>query len=401
MSPSITIKKKRRVCFVITSFIHYSRNILILEELNRREDIDLHIIIGGTALLSKYASKYGNIKTLLKNDGFTKIYELYFNIEGDNPTVKAKTAGLGIVEFSTLFNNIRPDIVMIRGDRFEVLSATLAAAYMNIPIAHIEGGDVSGTIDESVRHAISKLSHLHFVTNEDAKNRLVRMGENPKYIFHFGSPDVELVSKLSKQGLSLKDLDMKKTGSGAHIDLTEGFLMVMYHPVWKDTSEVKKISKNTKMLLELVHEMGHPVLWFWPNVDLGAEDISHEIRRFNDTVDNHKIKFMRYVPPKIFLALLNNAKCLIGNSSSGVKECSYLGIPVVNVGFRQNGRLRANNVIDVAHEREDIKKAIHKQIKVSRYPSSEIYYKKDTAKKIAQVVASAPVDIQKYFFDQK
>src|SRR3989344_1222343 len=158
--------KKRKICFIITSFIHYSRNLLILDELKKRSDVDLHIIIGGTALLSKYSSKLAQVKEILIADGFKNLYEVYFNLEGDNTTIKAKTTGLGIVEFSSLFNNIKPDLVMVRGDRFEMLAGATAAAFMNIPIAHIEGGDTSGTIDESVRHAISKLSNLHFVTND-------------------------------------------------------------------------------------------------------------------------------------------------------------------------------------------------------------------------------------------
>ena len=146
----------------------------------------MHIVIGGTALLSKYSSKNAGVKYILEEEGFENMHEIHFNLEGDLPIVKGKTTGLGIIEFSTLFNNIRPDIVVVRGDRFEVLAATIAAAYSNIPLAHIEGGDVSGTIDESVRHAITKFSHIHFPTNEESRARIIRMGENPKYVFNFG-----------------------------------------------------------------------------------------------------------------------------------------------------------------------------------------------------------------------
>ena len=393
--------KKRKICFIITSFIHYSRNLLILDELKKRSDVDLHIIIGGTALLSKYSSKLAQVKEILIADGFKNLYEVYFNLEGDNTTIKAKTTGLGIVEFSSLFNNIKPDLVMVRGDRFEMLAAATAAAFMNIPIAHIEGGDTSGTIDESVRHAISKLSHLHFVTNDAARARLVRMGENKRSVFCFGSPDVEVVEKLSKK--PLKNFVLGKTGSGATFDLKKGYLMVMYHPVWQDShsssSSSKKLSNDTKMLLSAIHEINLPTLWWWPNFDVGSEEISHELRIFKDTVMDHKIRFMRYLPPREFLLLLSNTKCLIGNSSSGIKECSYLGIPVVNIGNRQNQRLRGENVADVTYDRKMIVEAIKKQISVGRYPSSKLYYKEDTAKNIAKVTATTPLRVQKSFVD--
>lgn len=389
--------RKRKICFVITSYIHYSRNLLILEELNRREDVELSIVIGGSALITKYAASSGSVKQQLKDDGFKRIYEIYFSLEGDNTTVKAKTAGLGIVEYATLFNNLKPDLVVVRGDRFEVLSAALTAAYMNIPIAHIEGGDVSGTLDESIRHAITKLAHVHFVTNEDAYKRLVRMGENPKSIHYFGSPDVEVASVLAKQPLDAGAL--RKTGSGATFDPKEGYLIVMFHSVWSDALQKQILAEHTKVLLETIHTLNRPTLWFWPNIDVGAEDISHELRRFNDSVKDHRIRFMRYMPPRLFLPLLNGAQCLIGNSSSGLKECSYLGVPVVNVGSRQGGRLRAPNVLDVDHEKDKIARAIQKQISVGKYPTAYVYHKKNTARNIANTLATASLDVQKRFHD--
>lgn len=389
--------RKRKICFVITSYIHYSRNLLILEELNRRENVELSIVIGGVALISKYSASTGSVKDQLKADGFKRIYEIYFNLEGDNATVKAKTAGLGIVEYATLFNNLKPDLVVVRGDRFEVLSAALTAAYMNIPVAHIEGGDVSGTLDESIRHAITKLAHLHFVTNEDAYKRLVRMGENPKHVHYFGSPDVEVASVLARSPID--ERRMKVTGSGATFNPKDDYLMVMYHSVWADALQKKRLAEHTKILLQVVHKLDMPALWFWPNIDVGAEDIAHELRRFNDTVKEHKIRFMRYVPPRLFLPLLDKAKCLIGNSSSGLKECSYLGVPVVNVGNRQSGRLRASNVLDVEYEPHDMARAIEKQVQIGKYPTTRLYYKKNTARNIAQVLETAVLDVQKRFHD--
>lgn len=384
---------KRRICFVITSFIHYSRNLLILEELKKRTDVELHIVIGGTALLSKYSSKTAHVAEILKKEGYKNIHELHFNLEGDDYIVKAKTTGLGVIEFATFFNDIKPDLVVVRGDRFEVLAATIAASYMHISVAHIEGGDITGSIDESVRHAVTKLSHIHFATNENAYKRLLKMGENPKYVFNFGSPDVEVVSKLSLKPVSV---DMKATGSGAPIDLTKPYLMVMYHP---DTGEAKEASKHTKILLNAIHRLGIPTLWFWPNFDAGAEDIAQELRMFRDAVKDHKIRFLRYLPPREFISLLNGAVCLIGNSSAGLKESSFLGIPVVNIGNRQGNRLHADNVAHAPHDEKKIVEAILKQAKIGRYPVSHLYFSEGTGKNIAKTLATVELYVQKQFID--
>lgn len=383
---------KRRICFVITSFIHYSRNFLILRELSKRKDVDLHVIIGGTALLSKYTSKDVQLRTLLEDEGCKNIHELYFSLEGNSHVINAKTTGLGIIEFSTLYNDIKPDLVVVRGDRFEVLAATVAAAYLNIPVAHIEGGDLSGTIDESVRHAITKFSHIHFVTNNDAKKRVIRMGENSSYVFNFGSPDIEVVSTIKDSPFLAKNFLNK--GSGADIDFENGFLMVMYHPV---LSESEKSVDHVQALLHTIHSLGIPTVWFWPNADVGSEDISKVLRSFNDNVNDHKIRFMRYIAPKDFIALLSRSMCLIGNSSAGLKECSFLGIPVVNIGSRQNNRLRASHVTDCSYDQLDIEKAIRKQLKKGRFAPNRLYYANKTAQNISKTLATIDLYHQKSF----
>src|SRR3989338_5554140 len=179
------MKHKRKICFVITSKIHYGRSKLIVEELQKRPDVELEIVVAASALLDMY----GNVLEDLARDGFLVNNKIVMTLEGGNTVAMAKTAGVGIMEFTTAFDNLRPDIVVVRGDRYEVLSAAVAAAYLNISVAHIEGGDLTGTIDESVRHAITKLAHIHFPTNELSASRIIRIGENPKYVFNTGSSD--------------------------------------------------------------------------------------------------------------------------------------------------------------------------------------------------------------------
>jgi UDP-hydrolysing UDP-N-acetyl-D-glucosamine 2-epimerase len=385
-------KNKRKICFVITSFIHYSRNFLILKELNNIYSVDLHIVVGGAALVSKYTSKEANLLEILKSDGIKNIHEIHFNLEGDGHIVKAKTTGLGILEFSTVFNLIKPDIVVVRGDRFEVLAATVAATYLGISLAHIEGGDLSGTLDESVRHAITKFAHIHFVTNEDAKQRVLRMGENKDYVFNFGSPDVEVIKK--NNALAYYPDNYINKGSGANIDFSGPFIMVMYHPV---ASEIDSISKYTRLLLESIHKLNMQTIWFWPNFDVGSEEISTQLRFFNDMTKDHKIRFMRYLAPNDFLALLSKTKCFIGNSSAGIKECSYLGIPVVNIGSRQNNRLRTKNIKDVGYVEEDIIHSIKEQIAHGQYESDLTYNMDNTAYNIANTLATIDLYTQKSF----
>ncbi|MDP3735569.1 MAG: UDP-N-acetylglucosamine 2-epimerase [bacterium] len=387
----------RKICFVITSFIHYARNLLILEELSRRADVELHVVVGGTALLTKYTPRYAQVRAMLEQDGIEHIHELYFALEGDNRVVKAKTAGLGIVEFATMFNDLKPDLVVVRGDRFEVLSAATAAAYMNIPLAHIEGGDITGTLDESVRHAITKLAHLHIATNEAARERLLRMGEDPRSVFNFGSPDVEVARTFARAESGASELST--TGSGALFDPGEDFVMVMYHPVWSEALEGGTLARRTEELLGVVHTLGIPTLWFWPNADVGSEEISHALRVFHDQTEGHRIRFMRYLPPRSFISLLARSRLLVGNSSAGIKECSYLGIPVVNIGSRQRGRMRAENVCDVTEESDAIRSAIEEQLAAGRYAPSELYHADGTAQNIAATLASAPLCTEKRFFE--
>lgn len=382
---------KRKVCFVITSFIHYSRNFLILEELNKRPDVELHVLVGGAALVPKYTSKTADLISILKEEGYENVHQVYFTLEGDVPVLKAKTVGFGVVEVSTVYNAIQPDLVVVRGDRFEVLGAVIAAVYMNIPVAHIEGGDVSGTIDESVRHAITKLVHIHFPTNDDARDRILQMGENPKHVYNYGSPDVEVVKQVARTSIE----NFESLGSGAqHFSVTDDYLMVMFHPV---TTGVTNLAVETKLLLQVIYELDMPTLWFWPNSDYGADIISTTIREFKDKTPDHQVRFLRYIPPKQFLSLLSNTQCLVGNSSAGLKECSILGVPVVNIGSRQDQRLCPENVSDTDFDATSIAKTVRAQLEHGLYPPSNVYYKKNTAKNVAEKIATSELYVQKKY----
>lgn len=381
--------KKRKVCFVITSKIHYGRSKTVLEELRDRENIELQIVLGGSALLPQY----GDVISLMKKEGFDHDVKVVMNLEGGDLVAMAKTAGIGVMEFTTAFDNLAPDIVIVRADRFEVLSAAIAAAYLNIPIAHIEGGDVSGTIDESIRHAITKLAHIHFATTEEAKNRILRMGERSEYVYNFGCSELEYISK---HNYKISNDRINYLGVGAKIDINKKFIIVMQHPV---TTEFGQNKKNIEETLKAINELGIPAIWFWPNIDAGTDEISKGIRTFRENNDPQNIRFIKYLPPEEFIALLKKTTCLVGNSSAGIKECSFLGTPVVNIGTRQNNRKRAENVMDAGYNKEEIKQAVAKQLKHGNYEVSPIYYQDETSKKMVDVLSGVELYTQKKFMD--
>ena len=382
--------KKRTICFPIMNRVHYARQKHLLTLLQKNPKIDLQLVVGGTALLEKYERFFPTIEEA----GFTVHDALYNVIEGGNHITMAKTAGVTALEFANSLQKLNPDIVLIRGDRFEQLAIAMVAAYLNKTIAHIEGGDVTGTIDESVRHAITKLSHIHFVTNEDARKRVIKMGENPKMVFNVGSPDVEFVA------LNKKKFDpdaANKKGAGYVIDFAKPFVVVMQHPVTTEHSN----REHMETLLEVIDVLNMQAVWFWPNSDAGTNEMAKAIRVYRETgkLKNNKIRFVTDILPEDFLGLLRRSVCLIGNSSSGIKESSYIGVPVVNIGTRQRGRLRGPNVCDVGYGRKEITNAIKSQIAHGPYAQSNLYYKPNTSKKIMDVLTKIPLHTQKQFYD--
>ena len=378
---------KKKVCVVLTSRAHYGRSIHLLNALKKHPKIDLQIVLGGSALINKY----GDISKQIEDDGFIVNYKVIMAIEGGTPLTMAKTTGLGLLEFATAFDNLLPDVVVIRGDRFEMLAPAIASAYMNIPLVHIEGGDVTGTIDESVRHAITKLAHVHFPTNKESAIRIVKMGENPENIYNFGALDIEFLSKTDLSHPS--DLFQKYGGVGASIDVSKPYLVVLQHPV---TTEYEDSFNQINQTIQAISDLKMQTIWMWPNMDAGTEQVSKGLRVFREESENlGYLHFFRNLEPDDFSRLVNHSACLVGNSSTGVKEASFLGTPVVNIGTRQQGRLRAGNVVDVGYDKEAIKNAILKQVKNGKYKSSYIYGDGNTSEKIANVIANLKVDVQK------
>ena len=373
--------------------VHYARQKKLLLLLQKNPKLELQLVVGGSVLLDKYGERF---LPAIESEGFRIDDALYNVIEGGNHITMAKTAGLTALEFANSLHKLNPDIVLIRGDRFEQLAIAMVAAYLNKTIAHIEGGDVTGTIDESVRHAITKLSHIHFVTNEDAGRRVIQMGENPALVFHVGSPDVEFAATITKR---VDSDSINGVGVGHIIDFKKPYVVVMFHPV--TTEKENRVHMET--LLKTVDATGMQAVWFWPNSDAGTNEMAQAIRiyRENGKLKNNVIRFVTDILPEDFIALLRGTSCLIGNSSAGIKESSYLGIPVVNIGTRQNNRLKGPNVRDVDYSGKAIGEAIKDQLAHGRYTASDLYFKSDTSKKIAEILSKIPLQSQKKFYDAK
>lgn len=357
---------KRKVAVVITARPSYSRIKTALSAIKNHPDLELNIIVAASALLERY----GSAVNYIEQDGFEIAARVFNVLEGENLTAAAKTTGIGILELSTVFDNLKPDIVVTIADRFETMATAISAAYMNIPLVHIQGGEVTGNIDEKVRHSITKLADYHFVASEDAYQRVLKLGESEDSVFNTGCPSIDLAQTVLDNPVLDFDPYKKYGGVGFSPDLSKGYLVVMQHPV---TTEHSKSREQINETLHAVNEIGLPVLWFWPNVDAGADGTSSGIRTFREVYKPQQIHFFKNMEGTDFLKVLLSSSCLIGNSSVGIRECSFLGVPVINIGSRQNKRERGNNILDVGYDKKEITKAIQYWL-INPRPSQSLTY---------------------------
>ncbi|MCL3779141.1 UDP-N-acetylglucosamine 2-epimerase (hydrolyzing) [Prolixibacteraceae bacterium JC049] len=372
---------KRKICVVITARPSYSRIKTALKAINEHPRLELQLVVAGSALLDRY----GNAVDYIEKDGFIVNARVFNILEGENLMAAAKTTGIGIIELASVFNNLKPEIVVTIADRFETIATAIAASYMNIPLAHIQGGEVTGNIDEKVRHSITKLADYHLVASEDAKERVLKMGELQENVFNTGCPSIDLAAEVkNEEQLGFDPFD-KYGGVGIRFNINKDYLVVMQHPV---TTEHRYARRHVEQTLNAIKDLGIPTCWFWPNVDAGADGTSKGIRAFREHNDIDHIHFFKNMEPNDFLRLLKNSRGLIGNSSVGIRECSYLGVPVVNIGSRQNRRMRGDNVIDVDYNSQQIKDAIISWMNTDKVKSSEVYGGGNAGANIAEVLAN-------------
>jgi len=289
-------------------------------------------------------------------------------------------------------DNLKPDVVITIADRYETLATAVAASYMNLPVAHVQGGEVTGSIDEKVRHAVTKLSNIHFVATEKAAERVERMGEDAKTIFVTGCPSIDLAASILGSPKLDYDPFIRYGGVGDTFDLSQGYLVIMQHPV---TTEYEEAHQQVTETLFAVYNSDLPAFWFWPNVDAGSDGTSKGIRVFREQNHTANIHFFRNMSPEDFLRLVYNSRVVVGNSSVGIRECSFLGVPVVNIGSRQAGRERGPNVVDVESNREQILAAIQQQFEHGNFPQETIYGDGKAGERIADLLTSVPLSFEK------
>ncbi|MBL4708657.1 MAG: UDP-N-acetylglucosamine 2-epimerase (hydrolyzing) [Flavobacteriales bacterium] len=374
---------RKKVCVVITARASYSRFRSALTAINEHSDLDLFLVVSSSALLNKF----GSAAEVIESDGFTIGAKVYNALEsGNNLIGQAKTTGLGIIELSNVFNNEKPDYVVTIADRYETMATAIAASYMNIPLIHIQGGEVTGNIDEKVRHSITKLADLHLVSTELAKERVLKLGEQADRVCITGCPSIDIADEVNESESIQKSFDIYKKygGVGSSPDYSEGYLVVMQHSV---ASEYEQSQQHIEETLQAISTIGMPTFWFWPNMDVGTDGISKGIRIERELNELENIHFFKNMEPVDFLVLLKNSKCIVGNSSVGIRECSFLGVPTVNIGSRQGGRERGPNVMDVDYVHQEIEEAIYKQLEHGPYSTSTLYGEGNAGVKIADVIA--------------
>ena len=377
-----------KICVVITARPSYSRIRSVLQELNANKSVKLDIVLAGTTMLDKH----GDIRPLLCSDGFTVGSTLSSIVSGDTASTMGNTTALALSKLSDYFEMTSPSAVITIADRFETIATSIAAAYQNIPLVHFQGGEVTGNIDDRVRHANTKLADYHYVSSKQAEQKVISMGENPERVFNFGCPSLDI----AKPVRGYKNLDFDPTqkygGVGAQINFQKDYIVALQHPHTLTSSAAHAEVEET---LAGLQKVGMPVAMFWPNVDAGHSETSKALRAFREQNPKLPFRFFKNLSSLDFLKLIKFSKCLVGNSSAGIREAGFLGVPVVNIGGRQNGRARASNVIDCDCNATEIVKALNAQLKRTHlYRKSNLYGDGDAGKKIADHLASLRFSIK-------
>jgi UDP-hydrolysing UDP-N-acetyl-D-glucosamine 2-epimerase len=360
----------------------------VMQAIAAHPALELQVLAAGTMVLERFQQPV----KIVRQDGFDIHGEIYMELEGSTPATMAKSVGFGVVEFASEFQRLKPDLVLLIGDRYEALSAALAAAYMNLCIAHIQGGEVSGSIDESARHAISKFAHYHFPSTARSAAYLRRMGERPDTILTIGCPSSDIARCLD---CTLTPEVVNAGGSGAYIDVSRPFLLVVFHPT---TTEYGSEYQQMEALLTALHVVQCPTFLLWPNIDAGSDHVSKAIRVLRDRLKPTWLRTLTNLEPEQYLKVLAHTACAVGNSSSFVRDASFFGTPVVLVGRRQDGRERDAHVTPVSPEIDAIVHAIRAQLAHGHYAPSTLYGDGHVATRLADALARLTPYVQKRLY---
>lgn len=331
---------KRKILYISGTRADYGLMRSILFQIHKHESLSLDIVVTGMHLMDEFGMTFDEIK----KDGFNyHIVDVHY--DDDTKESMAQFIGKFIQSLSPLVQSINPDIILVLGDRGEMLAGAIVGAYLSIPVAHIHGGEVTSTVDDLARHAITKLSHIHFPATEESAQRIKQMGEDPSHIFVVGAPGLDQI--LNEPLLDLEELEEKY-----QLDFSDNVLLVVQHPVTLETDQAPKQIRET---LKAVSLLKFQTIVIYPNADAGGREMINIIKEYEHLPFIHTYKS---IPHKDYLSLMQHSSVLIGNSSSGIIEAPSFGLPTINIGTRQEGRERGNNVIEVDYEKNEILKAI-------------------------------------------
>lgn len=366
---------KKKICVIITNRTNYSKLKLVLTALKHYDFVQLEIVASSSILLERYGTPYRDLET----DGFKVERKIDCLLMNDSHEAMVKTAGLSMIQHADYLGASRPDLVLVVGDRFDTLPPALAASMMNIPIAHIQGGETSGTIDDKVRDLISKVATLHFVSTERCKKRLIQWGIDGSLIFNYGCPAVEYVSGIDVGDCFDRARIKKEFKRIIEIKPDERYFLVIAHP---DTTNEDDL--DMEVVLRAVESFGQKTFVFYPNIDPSNAKIISDISKFRR---NAKFYMIRHMPLESFVHTMAHCCCMIGNSSAGIREAGSFGVPVVNIGERQSGRERNRNVIDVQCRYEHLVTTIQSVMK-RRFERDNLYYKGNCSSNIASEIVN-------------
>lgn len=407
---------KRKIAVAVTHRAPYGRLKPVLSAIQEHPDLDLQIIVAGPAVRENMRAAFrsadlSRVRTamvsyirmivggdealsslnvtsrLLSADGFSVAAHVPLFIEGGNLRAMTQSVGVGLMALPDTLETLKPDILLVHADRFEMLSFAVAGALMNIPIAHTQGGDVSGTIDETVRHAITKLATFHFPTTEKSRQRILSMGEDPKHVWCVGCPTIDALKKIDLSD-SGGIYGRNHQGWGDKINFAKPFVLVMHHPV---TTEYGKNEETMRELLAAIESLHMPTILFSPNIDAGTDKATALLRAYINGHTLPALNVQKNFTSEDFYRVLNAASVAIGNSSSFIREGSYLGTPAVLAGSRQHGREHGENIIIVETKSDAIVQAARKQIIHGRYDQNRMYGDGSAAEQIADILAKLPL----------
>ncbi|KGX86362.1 UDP-N-acetylglucosamine 2-epimerase [Pontibacillus litoralis] len=378
----------KKIAYITGTRADFGRMMYTLKEIQNSEELELQLIVTGMHLSSQYGS---TIKEIEKDFKVNSKVEML--LASDSGSSMAQSLGFGIINITQSLKELEPDLLLLLGDRGEMLAGAIAASHMNIPTVHIAGGDISGTIDESIRHAISKFAHYHLTSTKEHANRLIAMGESPERIEVVGATDLDAI-------LNMKLLSKKEVEQTLGITLEPSFLVLTYHPV---VSEITSLELQMRNVIKAVHEIDLQTIVISPNSDAGSNIIQNVINEQGKT----KVHVFKNIPYQCFLSTLNLANVMIGNSSSAIIEAPSFGLPSVNIGSRQQGRTRGNNVIDVEPDKNMIVEAVRYALNNKRFleianKKNNPYGQGDAYKKIVHFLENIKIEdvnLNKSFYD--